>query len=270
MTAVLHHLRRFLRIERAFFQNCLVRDLQYRGNFTLVFFMDVVWYAVNLAFFKIIYLNTDRIAGYSEDEIYFFMATTFLVDALDMSFFASGLWVLGDQIRKGDFDMVLTKPVSPLMYASMRYVSVGSLLDLGFASLLLALAWINLSPATDALSVAAYFALLLCGLVIMVSFQIAFAAVGFIFVNASTGLQMGFHHLYQFALRPESIYKGPLRFILTYIVPMMVISAIPARMILRGFDWQYFFIGIGAALLSFTLATKFFYFALSRYESASS
>ncbi|NTV47792.1 MAG: hypothetical protein HGB11_15025 [Chlorobiales bacterium] len=263
-------LKRYLLLELAFFKNCLTRDVQFRSNFLLVFVMDIVWYLVNLAFFEVIYLNTNTISGYSRDEVFFFLATTFVIDALDMSLFASGLWVLGDLIRKGDLDTALTKPVSPMFFTSMRYVSVGSLLDLLFASCLLAFAWHNLNPSPTVIDVIAYMVLMIAGLIVMYSIQLGFAATGFIFVNASSGLQMGFHHLYQLALKPESIYKGVLRFALIYLLPMIVISAIPARMILKGFEPVYFLTAILIALTSFTLSRKYFYFALRHYESASS
>lgn len=265
-----YQLRRHLRLEWAFLKNCLTRDVQYRSNFLMVFLMDIVWYLVNLAFFEVIYLNTSTISGYTRDEVFFFLATTFVIDAVDMSLVASGLWVLGDLIRKGDLDMVLTKPVSPMFFTSMRFVSIGSLLDLVFASGLLAFAWHNLNVSPAFTEVVAFLILLITGVVVMYSLQVAFAATGFIFINASTGLQMGFHHLYQLALKPESIYKGVLRFTLIYLLPMIVISAIPARVILRGFELEYFVTALLVAALAFGLSRKYFYFALRHYESASS
>ncbi len=232
--------------------------------------MDIIWYAVHLAFFQVIYFNTDTIAGYTKADVFFFMATTFVIDAVDMTFFASGLWMLNEFIRKGDFDMILSKPVSPLMYASMRYVSFGSLLDLCFAIGLLVVAFLNLGASPTALDIAAYLFLMGCGLVVMYSMQLFFASIGFIFVNASTGLQMGFHHLYQLAMKPEAIYKGVVRFLLLYFLPMIVISALPSLMILRGFQWEIFLACAAVASATLFGAIKFFYFALRRYESASS
>ncbi|MDW8466539.1 MAG: ABC-2 family transporter protein [Chloroherpetonaceae bacterium] len=132
MQSLIYGIRRFLRLEWAFIKNCLTRDVQYRGNFFLVFVMDIIWYAVNLGFFEVIYFNTSTIAGYTRSDVFFFMATTFVIDAIDMTFFASGIWQISDFIRKGDFDLILSKPVSPLIYSTMRFVSFGSLLDLIF------------------------------------------------------------------------------------------------------------------------------------------
>ncbi len=261
---------RFLRLEWAFFKNCLTRDIQYRGNFFLVFLMDIIWYAVNLGFFEVIYLNTATIAGYTRNDVFFFMATTFVIDAIDMTFFASGIWQISDFIRKGEFDLILSKPVSPLVYSTMRYVSFGSLLDLIFALGLLTIAFFNLDVSPTALDVLTYAILALSGLIVMYSIQVFFAALGFIFVNASTGLQWGFHHLYQLAMRPEAIYKGIMRFFLLYLLPMIVISSVPATMILRGFDAQTFFTCVAISVIALFATRQFFYFALSRYESASS
>ncbi len=261
---------RFLRLEWAFIKNCLTRDIQYRGNFFLVFVMDIVWYTVNLGFFEVIYFNTSTIAGYTRSDVFFFMATTFVIDAIDMTFFASGIWQMSDFIRKGDFDFILSKPISPLMYSTMRYVSFGSLLDLIFAVGLLIIAFFNLDVTPTALDIAAYIVLAVSGLIVMYSIQVFFAALGFIFVNASTGLQWGFHHLYQLAMRPEAIYKGIFRFFLLYLLPMIVISSVPSTMILRGFNLQTFLTCITISMVSLFLTVKFFYFALRHYESASS
>jgi ABC-2 type transport system permease protein len=261
---------RYLRLEWAFFKNCLARDLQYRANFGLVFLVDVCWYAVNIAFFEVIYLNADSIAGYSRTDVLFFMATIFVVDALDMALFSTGMWVLSDLIRKGDFDMVLTKPVSPMFFATNRYVSFGSILDLVLACGILVYAWSQLTLSPSVLDVIGYVVLMLSGLVVFYSLQVIFAAFGFLFVNASGGLQWAFHHLYQLALKPESIYKGVLRFSLIYLLPMLVIGAYPSLMILRGFSLDVFLTSLAVAAVFLIVAIKFFYFGVRRYESASS
>ncbi|MFN3386270.1 MAG: ABC-2 family transporter protein, partial [Candidatus Thermochlorobacter sp.] len=150
------------------------------------------------------------------------------------------------------------------------YVSFGSLLDLIFALGLLTISFFNLDVSPTALDVLAYTVLAISGLIVMYSIQVFFAALGFIFVNASTGLQWGFHHLYQLAMRPEAIYKGIMRFFLLYLLPMIVISSVPATMILRGFDAQTFLTCIAISVIALFATRQFFYFALSRYESASS
>lgn len=135
---------------------------------------------------------------------------------------------------------------------------------------MLTIAFFNLEVSPTALDVLAYIVLALSGLIVMYSIQVFFAALGFIFVNASTGLQWGFHHLYQLAMRPEAIYKGIMRFFLLYLLPMIVISSVPATMILRGFDAQTFFTCVAISVIALFATRQFFYFALSRYESASS
>jgi ABC-2 type transport system permease protein len=260
----------YFRILLAFFTNCFTREVQYRGNFVMIFVMDMVWYAVNIAFFQVIYFNTNQIAGYTQTEVMFFLATTFVVDSLEMFFFASNLWILSDLIRKGDYDLVLTKPISPMFYVSFRFFSIGSLLDFGFALGLLVYCWVQLGYGFTLASVLLYMLLVGCGIVVMYSFQMFFGALSFILVNSSSGLQMGFHHLYQFALKPESIYKGAVRFVLMYILPMIVITAVPARLIIRGFEWPLVLWGVICAGLSLFLVRTFFYYAASKYESASS
>ncbi|MGQ9804573.1 MAG: ABC transporter permease [Chlorobiales bacterium] len=267
---ILNLARRYLRLWLSFFRHSLTQEMQYRLNFVLVFVMDIVWYAVNIGFFEVIYMNTDNIAGYTRYEVFFFMTTIFVIDALDMMLFSSSLWVMNDLIRKGDFDLLLTKPISPMFYASTRDVSIGSMLDSFFALGLLCYAWVNLAPNASAIDVIAYLILLVCGLLTMYSLQMFFASLGFIFVNASTSLQWGFHHLYQLAMKPEAIYKGLLRYILLYFVPMIAIGALPASMIIRGFDWHNFLLGITVSVVMLFLTTKFFYYGLRRYESASS
>jgi ABC-2 type transport system permease protein len=232
--------------------------------------MDVVWYGVNWIFFEIIYLNTDSIAGYSREQVLFFMATTFVIDGIDMTFFASSMWMLPDAVRKGDFDLMLSKPVSPMVYATMRNVSLGSLFDTILAFLILGYAWSQLPVSPTAFEVVAYIGLLFSGLAIIYSLQLFFSALSFIFVGHGSGLNMIFHHLYQFAMRPEAIYKGGLRFFLLFLLPMIVISALPARVIVKGFEPQYFLLSIAVSIVFFFGVRAFFYWALRRYESASS
>src|SRR5690606_31745219 len=94
------------------------KALEFRVEFYLRIIMDIVYYAVNIAFFKTLFLHTPTLGGWNEKEVTIFVACYILVDALNMTFFANNAWQIPGLINKGDLDYYLLRPVSPLFFLS--------------------------------------------------------------------------------------------------------------------------------------------------------
>lgn len=121
--------QRYARIYQALLRFSLSRMLEFRFDFFFRFVMDVIYYGVNIGFFKIIYLHTPNLGGWSEQQAFIFIALAMALDGLYMTLLAPNLWELPSLINKGELDFLLTRPASPLFFLLFRRFEFPSLLN---------------------------------------------------------------------------------------------------------------------------------------------
>ena len=69
---------------------------------------------------------------------------------------------------------------------------------------------------------------------------------------------------------PITVYRGPVRVVLTFVVPIAFMTTFPAAALINKLEWVYALIGVALALTLFALSAFFWRFALRSYSSASS
>jgi ABC-type uncharacterized transport system permease subunit len=81
---VLGRIAHLLEIYRVQFKNNWVREVVNRTNFLTMVIVDLVWIFVEFALFSVIYSNLpmDRLAGWTLEQVYFFLGMFFASDAL--------------------------------------------------------------------------------------------------------------------------------------------------------------------------------------------
>ena len=118
--------------------------------------MDTAFYAVQLAFFAVLYNHTGTIAGWDLDQVFVFAAGYFFIDALNMTFFANNMWWFPILVNRGDLDYYLVRPVSSLFFVSLREFAANSFLNLIIATGILIWAIARYPEPLDPLAVTLY------------------------------------------------------------------------------------------------------------------
>lgn len=243
--------------------------MEFRLDFTFRIVMDCIYYIVNIALFKILFLHTDLIGGWTEPQMMIFIASYLLVDALNMTVFSTNMWWLPWYINKGELDYYLIRPVSPLFFLSLREFSANS-----FVNLLIALGFFVYSILTydqpwETGRLIGLIALLLNGTLIYYCIQMVMILPVF-WTQSSRGFIDLFYTLGLAMERPDRIFKGWLRAFFTIILPFALIASFPARFFIEGFDSETFIhltlVTIGLWIVMLTIWKK----ALKNYASASS
>ena len=121
---------RYLRLYLFFLQFSFSKAMEFRLDFFFRIAMDVIYYIVNIALFKVLLLHTPIIAGWNEEQMMVFVACYLLVDAVNMTIFSTNMWWLPFYINRGDLDYYLIRPVSPLFFLSLREFSANSFVNL--------------------------------------------------------------------------------------------------------------------------------------------
>src|SRR5262249_12655368 len=117
-------LGRYLRLYRIFARNNVARELEFRGNFWAKLVTNLGWLTMLVLFLKVLFANTQSVAGWDEGHMFLLTGTFMLSRSLTDLLFSLNLSKIPEMVRLGTMDFVLTKPVPSLFYVSARYLSL--------------------------------------------------------------------------------------------------------------------------------------------------
>ncbi|HEX4926103.1 MAG TPA: ABC-2 family transporter protein, partial [Bdellovibrionales bacterium] len=100
---------RYARLYAYFLRFSFSRSMEFRLDFTFRIIMDLLYYVVQIVFYKVIFLNTPGLAGWNEGQIMIFVSGYLIVDALNMTLFSNNLWWLPTYVNRGDLDYYLVR-----------------------------------------------------------------------------------------------------------------------------------------------------------------
>lgn len=243
--------------------------MEFRANFIAKVLQNCAWVGFYILIILVIFANADDVAGWNRGETFILAACVFLMSALAGAFFFA-LYELPTQVRMGTLDFVITKPVDTQFWVSLRRFNfdrlgslVASVIMLGYGVSTSGMGVPGVEQwVTFLLCMAASLALFYSFMMLLMTLAIYFVRVDNLWVMSETVLEM--------ARFPIDIYTGAIQRLLTFVLPLALLAAIPARQIVVGADWKM--TGLSLAYGAFALvATRWFWnFSLSRYTSASS
>ncbi len=262
-------MNRYFRLYAHFLRFSFSKALQFRVDFSFRILMDIFYYLVNILFFKVIFLHTSMLGGWTSEQMMVFVSSYLLVDAVNMTVFSNNMWWLPYFINKGELDYYLIRPISPLFFLSLREFSANSFLNLIMAGSFFTYSLMQLPNSFTTGELLLFILLLLNGSLIYYCTQLLMilpvfwtqSARGFVDLFYSMGLAME---------RPDKIYRGWLRLIFTVLLPFSLIASFPAKIFLEKFNWGVF---IHLTLVSIGLWSVMLFTwrrGLRNYSSASS
>ncbi len=274
-----------------FARNSLIRDLSFRSNFLIEAVSSVVWMVMNLGFYLLVFLKIEEtqaaaeggaavaasIAGWQKPEFLVFIGTTMIINSVMQAFFMPNAQELSEMVRTGGLDFALLKPVDTQFLVSLRKSSWSSLGNFVVALGLIAYAVPRLAEFPSPLSWLLYPVYVLCGILIMYSIMISLAATS-IWLGRNQTLYDFWFYITNFSRYPMEIYRGSflgdgLRLTFTYVLPVLVVINVPARVLAKPLTTEY--MSLAAFALVATAMALFgsrwvFKRALESYRSASS
>jgi ABC-2 type transport system permease protein len=252
---------------RIFVSNCFAEALTYRLHFVLLMAMDILFYLSVLGSVDFLFAHLDHIGPWGRTDFMFFMAFMLAVEHLHMTFVSENFWTFSYDIRMGQLDFILLKPVGALFvvfFRSMRpatllnavfpwfwLVHFGTQLDLGWAQ------W-ALLPL-----------LVLLALALQVSIEILMSLSMFWIVE-SMGVNFLRMQLQQLSRWPDFVYRYVAQKFFSFVVPVLLIGSAPVKFLRdphqwQGMVWLLFLMGVSWVLIGY-----FWRKGLRAYESASS
>ena len=261
--------RRYISLWKSFFDNSLTRDLEFKANFIGGLLVDLIYYGIQFFFFSIIYSYVDAIGVFTREDVIVFLVITYLADTFYMFFFSGNLFNLNRWMVQGDLDYFLLKPVNSQFMVSFRYVKSYALVSVVILIIMLTSLVINYPASIGIVNISTFVISFFMGIILWYSIDFIISSICFWFKNFSVSGWLS-HEIFKFSTRPDSIYTGLLRKMLFSMIPMILISSIPTRMLLYGPYFQYLIWQFIVAAI-FMLCTRIIWKrGILRYESASS
>jgi ABC-2 type transport system permease protein len=264
-------LRRYIEIYSIMLRNSLIREMSFKANFLLWMVVEVLWFVGQIVFFSIIFGNVDRIGDWTKWEVVLLIGTHQMISQLFQAFFFVNVANIPELVRTGKLDSLLVLPVDSQFAVSTKQFGLDSIVNTIVGGAVVVFSLTKLGFAPGPVSVVLYLIAICFGVAVHYSIMLSLAAVSFWIVRAQ-GLVYGYFNFLNIARYPDSIFPPLFKFIFSWIVPVVVVSNVPARVLAKSFDqpWGPMSKLVIASTVIFCLSRGFWTFALRRYSSASS
>lgn len=278
----------YLRVIRTIVRNSLVRDMSFRSNFIIEAIASSTWVFMNVGFYVLIFYYTPQIGantGWGKWEFFVFLSTTMFVNSIVQALFMPNVEQFSELIRTGGLDFALLKPIDTQFLVSLHRVAWSAFANFGVGIALLLLSLRELTTRTEnpltigLAAVVLYPFYIVCGVLILYSVMISLAATS-IWLGRNQSLYNFWFYITNFSRYPMEIYEGsfgtPLRQFFTFVIPVLVVVNVPARIMARplsatGSDaWVLPTFAVVATAVSCWASRWVFQSALRSYRSASS
>ncbi len=261
-------LKTYLNVWTIFAKNALQETFVNRASNILFMLGKNIRLAMSLLFLYLIRQNIQTFAGYTSDQLVVFFLTYQVIDIAIQTIYR-GVYVFSNLVRSGEFDFLLTKPISPLFRALTGKPDINDFIFLFPNLLLSAYILTTLDIQYSAWSILWYLILIINAFFIATALHILVLVIG-ILTTEVDGIIWIYRDLSYMGRFPVTIYMEPLRFILFFLIPIGMMTTIPTEVFL-GLQPSYslfwvFFVGIGSLFVSL----KAWNWALKQYSSTGS
>ncbi|WP_407673220.1 ABC transporter permease [Paenibacillus alkalitolerans] len=252
-----------------YFKTYLKTRLEYRSNFWVEMFSDLLFLTMNLLFIVVIFQHTDELGGWTREQIIFVYGYFMVPWGVFAAVF--NLWGFTERyIVKGEMDRVLTRPFHNLAQLLLENMDPSSLSSavIGFA--IMAYSWPSLGVELDWWDPLVFVLLVLGSVAIYGGIYIALTSLSF-FTDAPTGILPLMWNIQSYGRYPINIYNKILQFVLKWIIPFAFVGFYPAAFFLEAEALQWMALltpVVGAVFL--TLGVMLWNYGVRRYRGAGS
>ncbi|MGD0676467.1 MAG: ABC-2 family transporter protein [Polyangiaceae bacterium] len=260
-------MRRYARLLGMQLRASLLLAMQYRADFVLDGFVEVFWVVAAIVPLAVVFEKRTLIAGWSFGEALIVTGFfTFLEGVLEGAINPSLVSVV-DHIRKGTLDFVLVKPadaqflVSTAKFEPWRGINVLT----AFAIFGWGFHLLGRGPSAGAIAIACLATL--AAITVLYSLWIVTVSAAF-FVVRIDNLTHLFSAIFDAARWPVQVFRGVVRTILTFVVPLALMTTYPAEALLGTLSLRTLVAAVGGAAAAFAAARMVWVASIARYTSA--
>lgn len=260
---------RYLRLWRRFLILAFVREAEYRVNFMVGVAEGITELALAVVTFLLLYQFTNTVAGWSRAQVLVLVGVYRVADGLIGLQVAPNMLAISGYIRRGDMDFLLLRPVSSQFLVSLRNLSLPDAVNVLIGLALTVYAGIHAGVVWSLSGIAGALLFGVCGVILLYALWFATVTLCFWLVQVDS-LDTLFYGLFETARYPISFFKGVIRALLTFAVPVAFATTFPAQALLGTADYRLLPVGVALAAAALVATHLFWSYAVRHYSSASS
>jgi ABC-2 type transport system permease protein len=262
---------RYMRLIGQFLKASFQEEAAYRANFYISLLSSLANLATGVLAVVVLFGQVDSIQGWTFPSTLALLGVYLTVSAMRGLVIGPSLEALAGldgEVWTGQFDFTLLRPVDTQILASVRKWRLYALVDLAFGLGVIGVAVAQLHQELTLTAAAVFVLMLFAGIAILYAILLFFTAL--VFWSPGFLFTWVFNGIFQLARYPLGMYPGWLRLILTWIIPVGLITTIPVEA-LNGLLSTAMLLGALALASAMVILSSFlFHYALRRYSSASS
>ncbi len=249
----------------------LQNELAYRANFVVNIGLALVGLANALIGVSVIFSHTTTLSGWTFAETLVLLSVYTIVNGLLNVFVAPNLDQLSESIRQGTLDFTLLKPASSQFLVSFQRCLIWGLTDvvLGAGLLVYSLTRLSGEGGLGAGRLALFALTLAAGVVVLYCLWTMLATFAFWFVRIDNMTTL-LHTFFGMGRFPVDAYPLWLRRVLTFVIPVALITTVPAEALSGRLAPIVPCVSTAAAVIMVWLSTRLWRLGLRQYTSASS
>lgn len=260
-----------LKLIRIFFRTSVQDEMAHRSNFWVSLLHATLNLLTGVLGVAVLFGQVDSINGWDFASTLAILGVYLTVSALRGLFIGPSLDALAGmdgEVWTGKLDFTLLRPVDVQFQASFRQWRPFRLLDLVLGLGVLFTASYRMGQSLTLPNLLAFLIVMLIGMLILYAILLIFA--GLVFWSPGFLFTWVFDGIFQMARYPVGVYPQWVRLILTWIIPVGLITTIPAQTLVGDLPVRAFGATLLMAVLLLIVGTVLFRTGLRRYASASS
>lgn len=239
------------------------------SRFSAILFLlgKALRFVIFLGFILIVMSQTKIIATFTLWQMILFYATFNLIDTL-AQFLLREVYRFRHYVVSGDFDYFLTKPISPLFRSLFGGSDILDLPLLFVSIVLIAFTIPNVSIVSPE-SIVVYALMIVSAIILAISFHILVISIGIMTTEVDNTIML-YRDVTQMGRVPVDIYREPISWIITFVIPVGIMMTFPAKSLIGLLSPKLVVSSVVISILFLFASIKFWQFSLKNYTSASS
>ena len=261
----------YIKLIGLFFKTSTQAEMAYRYNFFIRLLNAALNLATGILSLVVIFNQVETINGWDLPATLALLGVYLLLGALRGLFIGPSLESVAGmdgEVWKGTFDFTLLRPVDKQFLVSVRTWHAFALVDLALALGVLGTAVGMMGTQISLMGLLSFITALSAGVALLYAALLGFSAL--VFLNPGFLFTWVINDLFQLARYPVGLYPGWLRLILTWVIPVGLMTTIPAQALAGTLSPLMLVLTLGFTLAALLGSGWLFRLGLRKYASASS
>jgi ABC-2 type transport system permease protein len=259
---------RYLRLLRIFWGSTLLVELEYRAAFWANAALSVFWLSWAALGAAAYFRFAPSVRGWTYNELLVVLGIFFVLNGIRQAIIQPNLAKMTEYVRLGTLDFLLTKPIASQFMVSLRHIGVYNWLDPLLGLGLITVGLVRRAEPVTLQGILTFGVLIAAGTVVMYSLALGIQCLA-VWTIGGEGLDDVVEGMVEAGRFPVQMYRGIVRILLTFVIPVALLTTVPAEAILGRGSATAVLVACGVAAILLLASSRLWIWSLRHYTGAS-